>query len=68
MALLEAACLWASHGETVGGRAQQYLIDGEAFDLMLLCGRLCDTVAGLIPEDQKEALLFRGQAGPFGAF
>ncbi|MFA5308398.1 MAG: hypothetical protein WC370_02795 [Dehalococcoidales bacterium] len=59
-ALLGAIGLWASAREDFDGRAYVYLIDGEAFDWLLLAERLCGTVAEFIPENEKESLLFRG--------
>jgi hypothetical protein len=60
LALLSAMGLWCSPEETINERRYQYLIDGEAFDWLLLAERLCDTVNGVIPEDEKSALLFSG--------
>jgi hypothetical protein len=60
LALLGAIGLWASPEEEYDGRTYVYLIDGEAFDWLLLAERLCDTVDGLLPENEKENLLFRG--------
>jgi hypothetical protein len=59
-ALLGAMGLWASASEHRDGRTCNYLIDNEAFDWLLLAERLCDTVEGLLPEDEKNALLFHG--------
>jgi hypothetical protein len=61
VALLEAIGLWKKAGETHNGRDYRYLIAGEAFDWLLLAERLCDSVPGLIPENEKNALLFRGR-------
>ncbi len=61
LALLETIGLWAEAKETRHDRTYTYLIDGEAFDLILLAERLCDEVNGLIPEDGKNALLFHSQ-------
>ena len=61
IALLEAIGLWASAGETSNGRDFRYLIDGEAFDWLLLAERLCSAVAGSLPGDEKTALLFHGE-------
>jgi hypothetical protein len=60
LALLGAIGLWASAEEVRNDRTYRYLIDGEAFDWLLLAERLCETVDGFLPEDEKEALLFRG--------
>ncbi|MBI4286390.1 MAG: hypothetical protein HY670_10920 [Chloroflexi bacterium] len=61
IALLEAMGLWTQTEETVNGRYYRYLIDGEAFDWLLLAERLCQTVNGLLPEEEKTALLFHGE-------
>lgn len=59
-ALLGAIGLWASAGEDYNDRTYVYLIDGEAFDWLLLAERLCETVAGLLPENEMDNLLFHG--------
>jgi len=61
LALLEAAGLWTQAKENRHDRSYCYLIDGEAFDLMLLAERLCEAADGLIPEDEKDNLLFHGK-------
>jgi|GEM_PF-449163 len=62
IALLKAIELWTTAEETHNGRLYCYLIAGEAFDWLLLAERLCETVAdGLVPEDEKAALLFHGR-------
>lgn len=60
-ALLEAMRLWNIPEETHSGRTYKYLIDGEAFDWLLLAERLCETVRGLIADDEKSAFLFHGE-------
>lgn len=60
LALLGAIGIWTSAGEVYNGRNYCYLIDGEALDWLLLAERLCETVDGLLPEDERNALLFRG--------
>ena len=60
LALLGAIGLWTSAEENYNDRPYVYLIDGEAFDWLLLAERLCDTVEGLIPEKERDALLFYG--------
>jgi len=62
ISLLEAIRLWTDASETVDGQNYQYLIAGEAFDWLLLAERICATADGEIPENEKSALLFRGQA------
>ncbi len=61
IALLESIGLWNSAEEVHNDRTYRYLIDGEAFDWLLLAERLCSTVDGLLPEDDKCALLFYGR-------
>ena len=60
ISLLGAIGLWASASEDYNDRSYVYLIDGEAFDWLLLAERLCDTVEGLLPEKERDALLFHG--------
>jgi hypothetical protein len=61
IALLEAIGLWTQNEETLDGRNYQYLIDGQAFDWLLLAERLCQAVDDLLPEEEKIALLFHSQ-------
>jgi len=61
IALLEAIGLWTQNEETIDGRRYQYLIDGQAFDWLLLAERLCQAVDDLLPEEEKIALLFHSQ-------
>jgi hypothetical protein len=61
IALLEAIGLWTTAEETQDGRTYRYLIAGEAFDWLLLAERLCRTVDGLLPPDEKTALIFYGR-------
>ena len=61
LALLEAIGLWTGAEETYQGRHYRYLIDGEAFDWLLLAERLCREVADLIPEAERDTLLFHSQ-------
>ena len=61
IALLESIGLWHSTGEVHNDRTYRYLIDGEAFDWLLLMERLCQTADSLLPEDEKNALLFHGK-------
>jgi hypothetical protein len=61
IALLEAIALWTSAEETYQGRRYRYLIDGEAFDWLLLAERLCREVEDLLPEEERDALLFHGR-------
>ncbi len=61
IALLEAIGLWKATEETHNGRTYRYLIAGEAFDWLLLAERLCEAVDGLLPDDERAALLFYGK-------
>jgi len=61
IALLEAVGLWTSAEEDHDGCTYRYLINGEAFDWLLLAGRLCKEVDGLLPGDEKTALLLYGK-------
>jgi hypothetical protein len=58
IALLEAIGLWTEAEENHNGRSYHYLIASEAFDWLLLAERLCETVDGMLPENEKIALLF----------
>ncbi len=61
IALLEAISLWTEGEESYNGRHYRYLIDGEAFDWLLLAERLCQAVDGLLPEEERLALLLHGK-------
>ncbi len=61
IALLEAIGLWTSAEETRHDRTYRYLINGEAFDWLLLAERLCESVDGLLPVAEKQAFLFHGK-------
>jgi hypothetical protein len=61
IALLEAIGLWTTGEETHNDRNYHYLIDGEAFDWLLLAERLCQSVDGLLPDDEMVGLLFHGK-------
>jgi len=60
-AILEAMGRWTMAEETLDGRRYRYLLQGEAFDWLLLAERLCADVDGAIPADEKEQFLFSGQ-------
>jgi hypothetical protein len=60
-ALLDAIARWPLPQEWIGQRYYRYLIAGEAFDWLLLAERLLDDAADLVPEDDRVALLFRGE-------
>jgi len=61
IALLEAIGIWTAAEEVYNGHTYRYLIDGEAFDWLLLTERLCQAVDGLLPEDERDAFLFSGE-------
>ena len=61
VALLGAIGLWSWPEESHGEHHYCYLIDGEAFDWLLLAQRLCTEVDGLIPEEELVDLLFFGR-------
>ncbi len=61
LALLEAIGRWDKAEELHHGRRYCYLIAGEAFDFLLLAERLCEAVDGLLPDEDKAALLFQGR-------
>ncbi len=58
LALLESIKLWNSAEEHHNGRHYKYLIDGEAFDWLLLAERLLTEVKDDIDEDEMIELLF----------
>ncbi len=60
IALLEAIGQWQSTREYLQGYLYSYVIAGEAFDWLLLAGRICSETEDLIPEPEKEALFFSG--------
>ena len=62
IALLETIGRWQKAEEIIGDRVYRYLIDGEAFDWMLLAERLCLSITDLVPMGDMEDLLFFGQA------
>jgi hypothetical protein len=61
LAVLEAISLWTDETEDIQGHHYQYLIEGEAFDWLLLVERLCDTADNFIPENEKFALILQGK-------
>jgi hypothetical protein len=58
IALLEAIKLWKSPEEDYQGRHLHYVIDGEAFDWLLLAERLSNEINESIPEKERINLLF----------
>jgi len=61
VALLEAIALWLPAEESYNGRRYVYLIDGEAFDWVLLAERLCAEIPDAVPEGELRDLLFSGR-------
>ncbi len=61
IALLEAMKLWNIAEENRSGQTYRYLIAGEAFDWLRLAERLCDAIDSLLPQDEKNALLFHSK-------
>ena len=60
LALLEAVGMWTIASEEHEGRTYSYLLQGEAFDWIVLAERLCADIDGLVPTNEKEDLLFGG--------
>ena len=60
-ALLETIGLWTQPREEYQDRTYRYLIQGEAFDWLVLAERLCAELDGIMPAEEKERLLFSGQ-------
>ena len=60
-ALLETAGMWTLPEEEHQERTYRYLLQGEAFDWLVLAERLCPELDGLAPADELETLLFHGQ-------
>jgi hypothetical protein len=52
--------LWTLPEEVYQEQYHRYLLDGEAFDWLLLAERLLAEVDGLVPEEEKKELLFSG--------
>lgn len=61
IALLEAIGMWTWPDENHNGHHYCYLIDGEAFDWLLLAERLLEEIAEAVPEEELNALLFYGR-------
>jgi len=61
LSLMQAVREWPLPQETIGERTYRYLVGGEAFDWLLLAERLCDEIEDLIPDDERETLLFHGR-------
>ena len=61
IALLESMRLWNSTEEIHNDRTYRYLIASEAFDWLLLAERLCGGVDSLLPDTERDVLLFYGR-------
>jgi hypothetical protein len=61
IALLEAIGMWTWPEENHNGQYYCYLIDGEAFDWLLLAERLLAEVDEDVPEEEMKSLLFNGK-------
>ena len=61
IALLEAIGLWTLAEEVHDGRHYCYLIEGQAFDYLLLAERICQEVDGLLPEQEVLDLISSGK-------
>lgn len=61
IALLETMAQWTAAEEDVDGRHYVYLVAGEAFDWLALAERLCLALDGLVPDVERDALLYRGR-------
>lgn len=61
LAILETIGKWKQAEEEVGRNLYRYLIGGEAFDWLLLAARLSREIDGVVPEEEKEGLLFGGR-------
>lgn len=60
IALLEAIGQWQMTREDFRGHLYCYVIAGEAFDWLLLAGRICSETEDLLPEQEINTLLFSG--------
>jgi hypothetical protein len=60
-ALLDVVARWVAADEEVDGIVYTYLIGGEAFDWLRLAERLIEAAGDLVPRDEAERLLFRGE-------
>ena len=60
-ALLDAVAAWPLAEERLDGVDYRYLLLGEAFDWLTLASRLLSEVDGLVPAEERTALLFEGR-------
>ncbi len=66
-ALLESISLWTLSEEIVEDKHYRYLLDGEAFDWLLLAERLLFEVDELVKQDGKRDLLATGDISKFAS-
>ena len=55
--LIKSMSLWTLEEEVYNSKNNKYLIDGEAFDWLLLARRLLDAIGDLVPTTEKNRLL-----------
>ncbi len=60
-ALLDGVARWRTPSEQIGSREFTYLIGGEAFDWLLLAERLLDEVPDLVPQKERDSLLWENR-------
>jgi len=60
-ALLDGVARWRTPDEQIGSRKYTYLVQGEAFDWLLLAERLLDEVPDLVPTKERDALLWENK-------
>ena len=60
-ALLHLISSWKLRSELVGTKNYNYLIDGEAFDWLLLAERICFVLKDFIPKKQYNSLIISGK-------
>ena len=60
-ALLEAMSMWTLPEERIDGRLYRYILQGEAFDCLLLAERMCTLLRDSTQIQEIEDLIFRGR-------
>jgi hypothetical protein len=61
LALLEAIKTWPVSQETYGGKIYNYVISGEALDMLQIAERLLTAAGTLVPEEEKINFLFHNK-------
>ena len=61
LALLEAISNWPVNEESFAGHSYNYVISGEALDMLQISERLLTAAGDLVPEDEKIAFLFHNK-------